>query len=795
VPRPVRALLALAVAVALVGAGSGTSGADEGGEPDAYGVVNNIHRQQLLHRHWPTDGVPGSIIVTASTTAAAEAVADAEGGLRVGARAVLLHVEPGTEAANAGRIAGRGGVVDVEPDRVRELARVPNDPRFDEQWSHDVSRATTAWSTTTGDADVVVAVLDTGIDGRHPDLRNNIVEQVDLSSGRLVTRTLGSDNDTCNVGHGTFVAGVLGAEGDNGKGVAGVAWDVSIVDVALTSHASRCGILDSAIIAGLDYVVHRSPHDDAVNHSLAAIAHAGPTALQDDLHLVREGGTLVVAAAGNDEQRVPGATSIPASCNGVLSVGAVGDASALAPYSDENPYVDIAAPGGDSSTGEGIVSTTAGGGDTYGVEEGTSFAAPYVAGVAALLLSVEPDLTPDDLESILERTARDRGTPGRDSQYGWGVVDAAAAVAAADDAVIADPTADASFPVAAGGESIERVAPIGTTTLPAAQAVAVSKQAFDALSASHAVIARTDGFADALAGSSLGFGIGPLLFTKPTGPLAGVTRTELQRVLEPGSTVYLLGGTAALPSTLEGEIRALGFEPVRLAGVNRYETSAAIAEEHLRSLRDQDFQVPDRVIVATGANWPDAVTAGSLGAYFGLPILVTDPADLAPSVASVLSGHDWSKVYVIGGTAAISDDTRRAVRDAAGLATGDVPRLAGTNRSSTAVAVATEFERLFSEQFESFFGEPAVPNVVAAVNVRRADGFAHVLSATALVGEYAGVFVPVEGDGGTSIQLDAQQYACRFPAAGFVMGGTDVIDADTASLFDDVLRGDAPACH
>jgi subtilisin family serine protease len=792
VPRPLRTLVALALVFGLTGA---TGAAAEGRDRDTYGVVNNIHRQRLLHRHWPTDGVPGSILVTASSTAAADAVADAEGGVRVGTRAVLVHVEPGTESANAGRIAARGGVIAVEPDHERQLAQVPDDPRFDEQWSHDVARAANAWNTTTGDADVVVAVLDTGVDARHPDLRDNIVEQVDLSSGRVVTRTAGSDNDTCDVGHGTFVAGVIGAQGDNGRGIAGVAWDVSIVDVALTSHASRCGILDSAIIGGLDYVLHRSTHVDVVNLSLGGVADACPTALQDELQLVRDDGTLVVAAAGNDEERAPGATSIPASCDGVLSVAAVGDDSNVAVYSNENRYVDIAAPGGDSTTGAGILSTTAGGSDTYGEEEGTSFASPYIVGVAALLLSVEPTLTPDDLESILEGTARDRGTSGRDSAYGWGVVDAAAAVSAADDDDIDRPATDPSFPIEVGSDSVERVAPIGTTTLPAAQAVAVSQQAFEPGAAVHAVIARTDGFADALAGSSLGFGIGPLLFTKSTGPLAGVTRTELQRVLEPGSTVYLLGGTAALPSTLEGEIRGLGFDPVRLAGPTRYETAVAVAEELERFLADQEFDAPSRAIVATANNWPDAVTAGSLGAWFGMPILVTNPDSLDPHVASFLSDRSWEKVYVVGGTAAISDETRRAIRDAAGIATGDTPRLAGANRSSTAVAIATAFEQLYSAQFDSFFGEPAVPNVVAAVNLRRADGFAHVLSASALVGELAGVFVPVEGDDGTSIQTDAQQYACRFPAAGFVMGGEDVIDDATASLFDDVLQGNAPACH
>jgi hypothetical protein len=152
-------------------------------------------------------------------------------------------------------------------------------------------------------------------------------------------------------------------------------------------------------------------------------------------------------------------------------------------------------------------------------------------------------------------------------------------------------------------------------------------------------------------------------------------------------------------------------------------------------------------------------------------------------------------VYVIGGTSAIAEDVRLAVRDASGLPDGDVVRLAGVDRSMTAVAVATEFERIYSEQFEQAFGVPAVPGIVAAVNLRRADGFAHVLSASAIVGATGGVFVPVEGDAGDEIRADVQAYVCRFPADGVVVGASDVVSDATATLFDELLKGRAPACH
>jgi putative cell wall-binding protein len=322
----------------------------------------------------------------------------------------------------------------------------------------------------------------------------------------------------------------------------------------------------------------------------------------------------------------------------------------------------------------------------------------------------------------------------------------------------------------------------------------MSKFTFDSGQAVHAVIARSDDFADALAGSALGFGVGPILFTHRSGPLASATSDELLRVLPTGSTVYLLGGSAALPSTLDGEIQTLGYNPVRVAGATRQLTAVAVAEELERFLNANDFPRVDFAVVATAFNWPDAVSAGAIGAYFGAPVLLTSAGSLDPAVRDFLHARSWSKVYVIGGTAAISEDTRRAVRDAAGLASGQTVRLAGADRSSTAVAVAAEYERLFSSFIQQAFGEAAVPRTVVAVNLRRDDGFAHVLSASALLGAQSGVFVPVEGQAGDRISDEAQSYVCRFPAEGVVAGGSDLVSDAAATLFDSLLKGDAPAC-
>ena len=129
----------------------------------------------------------------------------------------------------------------------------------------------------------------------------------------------------------------------------------------------------------------------------------------------------------------------------------------------------------------------------------------------------------------------------------------------------------------------------------------------------HAVVARSDDFADALAGSSLGFGVGPVLFSTSTGPLAAPAKAELDRALSPGSTVYVLGGTAALPPTIEGEIRALGLNPVRVAGTTREATAVRVAQELESFLAREGFAQPPMAIVATRSSWPDATMAGAQG--------------------------------------------------------------------------------------------------------------------------------------------------------------------------------------
>lgn len=332
----------------------------------------------------------------------------------------------------------------------------------------------------------------------------------------------------------------------------------------------------------------------------------------------------------------------------------------------------------------------------------------------------------------------------------------------------------------AGSVPVARVAGGGPATEAVTQAAAASQVAFDAENpAEYAVLARADVFADALGGSALGYGLGPVLFTDASGALPQATRDELQRAVPSGSDVYVLGGGAAVPASVDGELEALGFNPVRIAGTGREETAALVADEVVAAFGEDGAPAQDTMIVATGANWPDAVTAGQLGAWWGIPVLLTPPDLLHPATRAALESHEPATVLVIGGTAAVSE----AVAAEIGALGSDVARLGGPTRTGTAAAVLAHHLALFEQAGEQ-------PQEAIAVNLRRPDAFAHVLSASTLVGSFAGVFVPLEGDAGDTLTADVAAVACRLDLPLTVAGGPDLVSDAGAVAVQRALVGD-----
>ncbi len=329
---------------------------------------------------------------------------------RVGARVVdeseeihlvVLEVPAGELSAVAAQLASSGLIDTLQKNYLFEPAAIPNDPMYSNQEHLPQIGAPQAWDLTVSSEQIVIAIVDTGVDGGHPDLANKILE------GRNIVNRNSFYEDV--EGHGTLVAGVAAAISNNGIGVAGVAWESPILAVRV---ADSEGFATAGHIAkGIMWSVKHGAK--VINVSFAPLWSV--RIVRSAARYAYKKGSLVVIAAGND-----GYSLTVTGYDQALFVGAIDGSDEIAYFSNKGPYVDLVAPG------TAIRSTGIGG--NYVLGNGTSFSAPIVAGVAALVWSLEPDLRPSVVLEVLLATATDLGKAGKDNTYGHGAVDAFAAI-------------------------------------------------------------------------------------------------------------------------------------------------------------------------------------------------------------------------------------------------------------------------------------------------------------------------------------------------------------------------------
>jgi subtilisin family serine protease len=376
---------------------------------------------------------PGAVLIklrSSSAPAAAQALLPSGAALEaaLGRDAYAVQVPVGQEPRYARHLAALPQVAYAQLDHAVAAQQAPDDPRYPEQWGMAHIGMPDAWGIITDTSTLTIAVIDTGIKADHPDLADEIwvnpgeiegngldddangyVDDVHgwhfyhtYSAGQALA---GQNNDISDGnGHGTHVAGIIAAEGNNSVGVAGVAWRAKIMPIRVLDPYLFGW--DSDEIQGLNYAVANGAQ--VVNMSLG-LAQAGP-AFAEAVAQAEDRGVLVVAAAGNSG----GAVVYPAAYPTVLSVGASDQSDQRAGFSAHGPRLDLLAPGVD------ILSTWIR--LPYFTRSGTSMAAPHVAGAAALLRAYAPHIAPAVARACLLHSASDLGAAGRDNDTGWGLL-------------------------------------------------------------------------------------------------------------------------------------------------------------------------------------------------------------------------------------------------------------------------------------------------------------------------------------------------------------------------------------
>lgn len=346
----------------------------------------------LVHFDAGTSGADQTALEHANDASVVGQVADL--GVKV------LAVPVGAEQHVIDALQRSGKVQYAELDGLAQATMTPNDPEWSQQWGLSKMNVPTVWDTTTGTSSVVVADLDTGVDGTQPDLQGKLV-----AGWNFISNTASPADDN---GHGTATAGVIGAVTNNAAGIAGTCPLCLVMPVkVLDSSASGSW---SGIANGITWATDHGAR--ILNMSLSSTSDT--STLHSAVQYAASHGAIVVGSAGNNGNSTP---VYPAAYPEALSVAGTTSSDGLYSWSDYGSWVNIAAPGCTYATRVG---------GSYSSFCGTSASAPFVSGVLGLMLSAQPSASMDTLVQRLESTATSIG-----SAVQYGRVDAAAAMSAA----------------------------------------------------------------------------------------------------------------------------------------------------------------------------------------------------------------------------------------------------------------------------------------------------------------------------------------------------------------------------
>ncbi|MDO6657224.1 cell wall-binding repeat-containing protein [Anaerobacillus sp. 1_MG-2023] len=481
-----------------------------------------------------------------------------------------------------------------------------------------------------------VAVIDSGVDLTHPDLKRNLVDGINLVEPSKSVQDID--------GHGTKVSGLIGAVTNNQLGVVSPSRGTSIMPIKVTENGT--GNL-STVVQGIRYAID---HDaDVINLSLGNYNNS--FALRTVIEEAISKNILIVGAAGNDNDS---GVVFPAAYPDVLAVASVKTGTEeKASFSNYGSLVDIAAPGTD------IYSTSLNG--EYAFDKGTSMSAPIVASSGVLLKEYAPYLTNKQTFKLLKQTA---SALTNSYDLGSGVLNMEGAINGVTEfnRIYGDTAIDTAI----------EISKKNWTTLEE-QTLSIGG---DNKKGRFVVLTRSDDFPDSLAASPLASMLGsPILLTKKNSLSVSVMR-ELSRLS--ANHVLVIGGNNAIPEAITEQLKSEGISSTRIAGDNRYETATKIANI-------VGSEKTKEVFIVSGEKFPDALSISSFASRLGAPVLFTKSDSLPAETKAFLNDLDPDKAYVIGGESIIGKSVYSQIKSS------NTERIGGEDRFDTNFKVLLRF--------------------------------------------------------------------------------------------------------
>lgn len=624
---------------------------------------------------------------------------------------------------------------------------VDNTSEVNQWWLYSVN-AFDAWDMSRANNSVTVAILDTGINFEHEDLKNNIDTEhaYDAEEGKHMTESRTDEG----AGHGTHVAGIVAAEANNGLDFAGVSYNANILPVNVFYYStddSKWYAKTETLIKAYQYLKGLVNDGDltdlhVINMSLGGYSSIDSTdlAFEKEISDMNELGVMTVCAGGNGDDYGNPITqpSYPGDYDECVSVVALQSSDERAAWADYNKYKDISAPG------VNIFSTWINSESATKRASGTSMASPLVAGIVALLFAAQPEMSVEDAKTTMYSTAKDLGEAGWDQYYGWGKIDAAAMLSTLRGANIKGGSDE--FYVT---QSMSLSAELYTnrTDDPAEGTDwtwSVDKPSIATVSDDGVVTALEEGTVKVTVTSTVDPTVkGTKIITiKPIAVPDGITaspvdnKVKVQWLSAPaaaGYDVYRAAGTASADSwekvgtvkadgsnryefddvdvevstpyyyhvvpfgTLDGEavygtatadvVTMFKTTVMSYAGETRYDTMSQAVGMYAaeRTLEGKSIRT---VIVTSGTSFPDALAAAGLAGTQSCPIVTTDAAGLPQSSVETLTSINPKRVIVLGGEAAVSANVVDQIKDL--VPNVSVRRVEGKTRYETATKIYDE---------------------------------------------------------------------------------------------------------